>query len=79
MTNKMPTHHEVDCTTGEVTVRDFTQEEYDAWVAQSAAYEAQLVKDQAAAQALEALKASAKAKLIAGQPLTEEEAATIVL
>ena len=32
-----------------------------------------------AAAALAALKASAKAKLIAGQKLTEEEAATIVL
>jgi hypothetical protein len=30
-------------------------------------------------EALDALKASAKAKLIAGTPLTEEEAATIVL
>jgi hypothetical protein len=33
----------------------------------------------AAATALAALKASAKAKLIAGQKLTEEEAAVIVL
>ena len=32
-----------------------------------------------AKKALDALKASAKAKLIAGQKLTEEEAATIVL
>jgi hypothetical protein len=31
------------------------------------------------AQAKENLKASAKAKLIAGEPLTEEEADTIVL
>ena len=31
------------------------------------------------AQAKEDLKASAKAKLIAGEPLTEEEASTIVL
>lgn len=78
MSNNMPTHHEINCTTGEVTVRDFTQEEYDAWVAQSAAYEAKLAEEKEAAEALEALKASAKAKLIAGQPLTPEEAATIV-
>jgi len=32
-----------------------------------------------AATALAALKTSAKAKLVAGEPLTEEEAATIVL
>jgi hypothetical protein len=36
-------------------------------------------EEAAAATALAALKASAKAKLIAGQKLTEEEAATIVL
>ena len=34
---------------------------------------------EAAAEALVALKASAKAKLVAGTPLTEAEAATIVL
>jgi hypothetical protein len=34
---------------------------------------------EAAAQALAALKASAKAKLIAGEPLTAEEADTLVL
>ncbi len=34
---------------------------------------------EAAAQALAALKASAKAKLIAGQPLTAEEADTLIL
>jgi hypothetical protein len=33
----------------------------------------------AAAEALAALKASAKAKLIAGQPLTAEEADTLVI
>lgn len=79
MTTSMPTHHEINCTTGEVVVRDFTQEEYDAWVAMSASYEAKLAEEKAAAEALQALKASAKAKLVAGQPLTEEEAATIVL
>jgi hypothetical protein len=31
------------------------------------------------AVALAALKASAKAKLVAGEPLTEEEAATVVI
>jgi uncharacterized coiled-coil DUF342 family protein len=34
---------------------------------------------EAAAEALAALKASAKAKLIAGEPLTAEEADTLVL
>lgn len=36
-------------------------------------------EEAAAKAALDALKASAKAKLVAGQRLTEEEAATIVL
>lgn len=36
-------------------------------------------EEAAAKAALDALKASAKAKLVAGQKLTEEEAATIVL
>lgn len=44
---------------------------------------AQAAEEQAAReaeeQALADLKASARAKLVAGQPLTEEEAATLVL
>ena len=40
---------------------------------------AELPTDEEKATARENLKASAKAKLIAGQPLTEEEANTIVL
>lgn len=43
---------------------------------------AQAAEEQAAreaeAAALEALKTSARAKLVSGQPLTEEEAATLV-
>ena len=40
---------------------------------------AELPTDEEEATARENLKASAKAKLIAGEPLTEEEADTIVL
>jgi len=47
---------------------DFPQSHYDA---------IQAKEDEKQAQ--EELKASAKAKLIAGEPLTEEEAETIVL
>ena len=36
-------------------------------------------EEEAAAAALASLKASAKAKLVAGTPLTEEEAATLVI
>tara|TARA_R100001460_G_scaffold411_3_gene2023 strand:+ start:524 stop:820 length:297 start_codon:yes stop_codon:yes gene_type:complete len=53
-----------------------TQEQLDALETEANDYEQQL-KDAEATR--ENLKASAKAKLIAGQPLTEEEANTIVL
>lgn len=43
------------------------------------AAEARKAEEDAAKAALAALKESAKAKLVAGQPLTPEEAATIVL
>jgi hypothetical protein len=47
--------------------------------AQAVIAEAERVEQEAAAQALVDLKASARAKLVAGQPLTEAEAATLVL
>jgi hypothetical protein len=63
------THTYVDLTPAEIAERD-----------QMAA---QAVVDQAereaAADALATLKASARAKLVAGTPLTEEEAATLVI
>jgi hypothetical protein len=57
-----------------LTVEEIAQREADA---------AQFAQEQAerevAAEALVALKASAKAKLIAGQPLTAQEADTLIL
>ena len=41
--------------------------------------EAQRVEQEEEAEALAALKTSARAKLVAGTPLTEEEAATLVI
>jgi hypothetical protein len=70
---------EINCETGEVTERPLTAEEIadrEVLAAQSAERETARA---AAATALAALKASAKAKLVAGTPLTEEEAAVIVL
>jgi len=70
---------EINCTTGEVTERPLTAQEIadrEVLAAESATREAARA---AAAAALATLKASAKAKLIAGTPLTEEEAVTIVL
>jgi hypothetical protein len=69
----------VNCETGEVQELPLTTEE----IAQREADAAQAAEEQAAreaeAEALAALKASARAKLVAGTPLTEEEAATLVI
>ena len=74
-----PTRIEINCTTGEVTEVPLTAEEITQREADIAAYVARKEEEEAAAEALAALKESAKAKLVAGTPLTEEEAATIVL
>jgi hypothetical protein len=70
---------EVNCETGEVTERPLTADELAQREADAAKAEADRAAEQAAADAKAALKASAKAKLVAGQPLTEEEAETLVL
>jgi hypothetical protein len=53
---------------------EIAQQEQDAISAQ----EARLARE-AELERIEALKVSAKAKLIAGEPLTEEEASTLVI
>ena len=63
------TQEYVDLTPAEIAQRD-----QDA-----AAAEERREEEEAAATALAALKASAKAKLVAGTPLTEAEAATLIL
>ena len=63
------THIYVDLTPAEIAERD-------QMAAQAAVDQAER---EAAAEALAALKASARAKLVAGTPLTEEEAATLVI
>ena len=70
---------EVNCETGEVIERPLTDAEISQREADRLAHEARVAEEEARKEALAALKASARAKLIAGQPLTEEEAATIVL
>jgi hypothetical protein len=74
-----PTAIEVNCETGEVTERPLTADEIAQREADAAAFAAEQAEREAAAEALAALKASAKAKLVAGTPLTEEEAATLVI
>jgi len=75
----MSKKHIIDAQTGVEEVVDFTPEEqtqFDTDVAKSA----QEKTDRDASEAQKATnKASAKAKLIAGEPLTEDEADTIVL
>jgi hypothetical protein len=69
----------VDCSTGIESIIELTSEEIAQREADAAAYAAIKAKEEEEAVALAALKESAKAKLVAGTPLTEEEAATIVL
>jgi hypothetical protein len=58
----------------DLTPEEIQQRELDAIAAATAKAEAD-----AEAEAREALKASARAKLVAGQTLTEEEAAVLVI
>jgi len=74
-----PTRIEINCETGVETIHELTDAEIAQLEADRAADEARKAEEDAAASALATLKASAKAKLIAGQPLTAEEADTLVL
>jgi 3-deoxy-D-manno-octulosonic-acid transferase len=70
---------EVNCETGQTTERELTAEEIEQRELDAIAAATRREEEEAAAAALAALKASAKAKLVAGTPLTEEEAATLVI
>jgi hypothetical protein len=70
---------EVNCETGQTTIRPLTTEEIAQREADSIAFAARKAEEDAAAEAKAALKLSAKAKLIAGEPLTAEEADTLVI
>jgi hypothetical protein len=74
-----PTRIEIDCSTGIETIIELTDAEIAQRETDAATFATAEAESMAAAEALAALKASAKAKLVAGTPLTEEEAATIVL
>ena len=69
----------IDCSTGIQEVIPLTAEEIVQREVDAAEYAARRAEAEAAAEALAALKASAKAKLVAGQPLTEAEADTLVI
>ena len=68
----------VNCTTGETLeiLHEISQEDWDAQQAQILA--TQTAQEEALATT-EALKQSARAKLIAGEPLTEQEAALLII
>ena len=74
-----PTRLEINCTTGEESIIELTDAEIAQMEADALAAAATQEEAAQAAEALAALKASAKAKLIAGQPLTAEEADTLVI
>jgi hypothetical protein len=69
----------VDCASGRQTILPLTAADIAQRDQDAAAHAEQLARREAEAQALATLKESAKAKLTAGEPLTDEEAATIVI
>jgi hypothetical protein len=69
----------VDCSTGVTTVEPLTAEEIAQYEIDVAEFAARDAAREAEILRITTLKESARAKLVAGQPLTEEEAATIVL
>jgi len=79
MSDTTPTKIVADLATGETKIIFLTDEEIAQRDADAkAAAEAQAQRD-ADAAILAGLKASAKAKLIAGEPLTEAEASTLII
>ena len=74
-----PTKMVVNCTTGETQILPLTAAEIAQRDQDAAAYAVAQAEREEAEAATAALKASARAKLIAGTPLTEEEAAVLVI
>ena len=74
-----PTRIEVNCATGVVTEIPLTAKEIAERDQMIAAAEAEKAARDAEDARVAALKESAKAKLIAGEPLTAEEAAVLVI
>jgi len=70
---------EVNAQTGERIERPFTPEEIEAHSRMQQEFLALESAREAEKSRIESLKASAKAKLIAGQPLTAEEADVLVI
>lgn len=69
----------VNCADGTSEIIPLTEAELEQRELDRLAWETAEAERLAAAEALATLKASAKAKLIAGEPLTEAEADTLVI
>ena len=69
----------VDCSKGTIAYLPLSAAEIAQRDQDAATFAEAQAQRQADAEALEDLKESAKAKLIAGEPLTEEEASTLVI
>ena len=74
-----PTRIEVNCTTGVQSVIELTDAEIAQMEINRANAEADRATREAQAKALADLKTSARAKLVAGTKLTEQEAAVLVI
>lgn len=68
-----------DFETGETSYIDYTPEEIAQRDQDLAAYNERKALEEAEAERIEALKLSAKQKLVSGEPLTEEEASVIII
>ena len=77
--SETPTVIEIDCSTGISTERSMTADEIANMQAVRAEAEARRQAEEAEAARVADLKASAKQKLITGQPLTEDEASVLVI
>lgn len=69
----------VDCAKGTQTIVPLTAQEIAERDQAAAKWAEEQAKREADAQALATIKESAKAKLVAGEPLTEDEAAALVI
>ena len=74
-----PTRIEINCATGVESIIELTDAEVAQMQTDAAAAAERRAEEDAAKAALAALKASARGKLVAGTPLTEAEAATLII
>jgi uncharacterized coiled-coil DUF342 family protein len=74
-----PTKLVINCATGTREEIPLTQGEIDERLAMSLQAEEDEAAALEAAEALEELKTSARSKLVAGEPLTQEEASTLII